>query len=176
MVLLSETNPHPKDDLLVFHDEGHRYVYTPLDCTIRRSMTGLLKPCFDTFDGEAIVKKRFAGWLKDDEHKYGPLTQYLMLVRKLDRADSEKEVLALWAAKGEVAASAGTKMHAQIEDYLNGMLPPPSADVPAPMGVVAYLGMLEWWNTDMELTPWRTEFTVVLTAIDDDGIEGLPGG
>ena len=171
MPVLEEVNPHPKDSLLTFEDEGHRYTYVPLECAIRKSMTGLLKPRFETFDGEAIVHERFAGWLKDDSHKYGPLTQYLTLVKQMDRADAEKEILKLWSAKGDVAAAAGTQMHRDLELYWNDQLPEPTPTTPPPMGCVSFLGLLEWWNPEMELKPWRTEFLCVLTATDDEGIE-----
>ena len=171
MPVLDEIHPHPKDALLTFEDEGHRYTYVPLECAIRKSMTGLLKPRFDTFDGGAIVKRRFAGWLADDENKYGPLTQYLMLVRGLEREDAEKEVLKLWSTKGDIAATAGTKMHRELELYWNDQLPVPTPSTPPPFGVVAFLGLLDWFNTDMELKAWRTEMLIVLTATDDEGIE-----
>ena len=169
--MLCQLNPHANDALLTFEEEGHRYTYVPLMCTVRTSVTGLLKPRFDTFDGEAIVKKHFATWLNDDQHRYGPLCQYLTLVVGMDRADAEMEILKLWSTKGNIAASAGTKMHRELELHFNNQLPAPTPTTPPPSGVVDFLGLLDWFHKDMDLKPWRTEMLVVLTATDDSGVE-----
>lgn len=173
--MLSEINPHPLDSRVQFFEEGHRYVFTPMGNRVRKSVTGLLKPFFDTFDGAAIVARQFEKWLRDEDGKYGPLCQYLTLVLGLSAADAQLEVLKLWAAKGEVACAAGTQMHQNIEDFLNGVstVPvAPSDPAPAlPEGVGEYLAMMQSFYPDMELKPWRTEFLVLLTTRASDGVE-----
>lgn len=166
MPLLSETNPHTKDGLIRFEDPGHRYYYEPTGARIRKSMTGILKPWFDTFDGKAVATRCLAKWLKDDANKYWGLCNYLKMVAGYNNEQIADEICRLWTATGDAAAAEGTKMHEDLENFIQGLLPPPSKDQPPPVACAAYVGMLEWFYPDQKLKPWRCEFPIVL--VDDD--------
>ncbi len=162
MPLLAETNPHKYDGLLRFEDPGHRYYYTPTDSRVRKSMTGILKPFFETFDGKAVATRGLPKWIKDDTSKYWALCNYLKMVSGLSDEEAVAEVVKLWNAAGDQAAAEGTKMHEDLENFIQGLLPPPSKDEPPPTACAAYLGMLEWFYPELELEPWRCEFPIVL--------------
>jgi hypothetical protein len=159
-----ETNPHSKDGLSRFEDPGHRYYYTPTGERIRKSMTGILKPFFDTFDGKAVATRCLAKWFKDDSQKYWGLCNYLRMVQGLDDGAVADEIVKLWDANGQAAAAEGTKMHEDLEKFIQGLLPPPSSADSMPVGPAAYLGMLEWFYPDQQLEPWRCEFPIVLVV------------
>ena len=171
MPFLHEIHPHPLDNQVVFFEAGHRYEHVESGKRVRTSVTSLLKPYFDTFDGSAIVKRQFNKWILDDNGKYGQLCQYLTLVAGFTDDEAQLEILKLWEAKGKVACLAGTAMHKNIEDFLNGMLPPPETALAAPEGVADYIGMMGTFYPEMELRPWRTEFLVCLTTLASDGVE-----
>lgn len=162
MPVLKEVNPHPKDGLIRFEDPGHRYYYEPTGARIRKSMTGILKPWFDTFDGMAVATKQIPKWLKNEEHKMWGLCNYLKTVGGMDTDKIASEIVKLWSANGEQAAAEGTKMHEDLENFIQGLLPPPSKDELPPTACAAYLGMLDWFYPDQKLKPWRCEFPIVL--------------
>lgn len=171
--MLQSMHPHPRDALLTFEEATHVYTFVPTGERVRASVTQLLKPHFETFDGPAVVSRLFDGWLRDEGHKYHALVQYLTAVRRLDRATSEGEVLALWKAKGDRAAEAGTAMHAEIEAVWNRLAWDGGAverESPS-LEVCAMLRAFESFGLKEQLRPFRTEFPVVLTAIDDAGVE-----
>lgn len=173
MPWLKDTNSHPSDGSIELIEPGHWYAYRPDAETadedrwrVRKSVTGLLKPFFDTFDGASIVKSGVPKWLGNEEHKYHFLCQYLSRVQGLDNKAIGNEILKLWNATGAAAADEGTAMHERLELFIQGELPPPDPEKPPPLGVAAYIGMLEWFYPQMELKPWRCEFPVVL-VVDD---------
>ena len=125
-----------------------------------KSQTAATGPFFDTFDPDAVVTKYFRGWRNNPDSKYWALIHYLELVENRDEDAVKAAIQKLWRANGDRAASEGTKMHAQIEDYLNGLMPPPSKALPPPMGVAMLIGMLEWFYPEQQLEPWRVEFSV----------------
>ena len=169
MPLLSTLNPHPKDGEIQFYEEEHYYVHAATGLRFPTSMTGLLKPCFDTFDGAAIIARNYSKWRRDDTSKYHTLIRYLELVEEKDEGPIKNAIALLWQRTGTEAADKGTRMHKEIEDYMNGVLPPPSDKLPAPMGVAAYIGMTEWFYPEQKLEPWRVEFPVCLTTTLPDG-------
>jgi hypothetical protein len=164
MPLLSETNPHPKDGLVRFVDPGHRYYYEPTGTRVRKSMTGILKPFFETFDGKAVATRGLKKWSRDDTNKYWGLCNYLKMVGGLSDEQIVAEICKLWTATGDAAAAEGTKMHEDLEKFIQGLLPPPSKDELPPTACAAYLGMLEWFYPDQQLEPWRCEFPIVMTV------------
>lgn len=158
--LLSTKNPHAHDGRVVFFDEGHWYKHVATGRRVPKSQTAATGPFFDTFDADEVVNKYFKGWRNNPESKYWALIHYLELVESKSEEDAKEAIQKLWRANGDRAASEGTKMHAQIEDYLNGLLPSPSKDALPPMGVSLLMGMLEWFYPEQQLEPWRTEFSV----------------
>ena len=124
----------PHDGRVVFFDEGHWYKHVATGRRVPKSQTAATGPFFDTFDADAVVTKYFRGWRNNPESKYWALIHYLELVESKSEEDAKEAIQKLWRANGDRAASEGTKMHAQIEDYLNGLLPPPSKDAAAADG------------------------------------------
>lgn len=170
--LLKDVNPHFHDNLIRFVDEGHKYFYLPTGQRIRKSMTGMLKPLFETFDGPAIALAGVPKWKRNEENKYHELCKYLSLVMEFDDKRAAAEINKMWVAFGNVAAGAGTEMHERLELYIQGRLPPPNPEEPAPMEVAAYIGWKESFYPEMKLEPWRCEFVCVLVV---DGIPVVSG-
>ena len=162
MPLLYDKNPHPLDGLILFQESGHRYYYTPTGEKIRKSMTSVIKPYFETFDGMAVARKCVPKWLNDETSRYGALCNYLRMVTGLDNEAIAAEIAKLWDANGRQAAAEGTKMHQDLELYIQDLLPPPSKDMEPPHAVGAYLGWLDSFYPDQQLQPWRVEFPIVL--------------
>ena len=158
--LLLTKHPHLHDGRVVFFDEGHWYKHVATGLRVPKSQTAATGPYFDTFDADKSVEKYYRGWRNNKESKYCALIHYLELVKEQDEEAIKTAIRQLWRANGDRAASEGTKMHAAIEDFLNGVLPPPSKDVPAPMGVVLLEGALQWFYPEQQLEPWRVEFSV----------------
>lgn len=87
-----------QDGKLSFNEEAHRY---SLDGVEFRSVSNVVGMFFREFDAEAMSLKKCNGnWLE---------------AAKLREA---------WESKGAVASQAGTFLHKQIEDYLNGKKEP----------------------------------------------------
>ena len=158
--LLSSKHPHPKDGLVQFFDEGHWYKHVPSGRRVPTSQTKATGGLFENFDAPAIIEKNWKKWRANEDSKYWTLIHYLELAEEADEDKVMGAIAKLWQLNGERAASAGTKMHKELEDYLDGILPPPSAEKARPMGVAQYLGMKEWFYPEEKLEPWRVEFSV----------------
>ena len=167
--LLSTKNPHVNDGRVTFEEEGHKYMHVASGRRVPKSQTAALED-FDTFDANRIIETCWKKWRSNDTSKYWALIHYLELVKRADEAEIKTAIAELWQANGNRAASEGTKMHAQLEDYLNGLIPNLAAVNPPPMGVALYLGMMNWFYPEQQLQPWRVEFSVcVETTIERGG-------
>ena len=165
-MLLERQNAHPLDSALTFDESAHVYTYTPANSPVRVSVSGVLKRHFPSdFNGAAVVKKNFGTWLVNVDHKYHSLASYLVLVKKLTLEQAGREIEALWSTVGERARNDGTRMHSQLELYLNCELPPPpTPGFPPPHEIRAYQALMEDFYPEMQLRPFRTEFKMVLTT------------
>lgn len=171
MPWLKDVNPHPLDHVVVFAEENHRYTYTPTGERVRKSMTAVLKPIFDTFDAVEVARQWVPKWLKMDggavpenAHRYHHMCRGRQLVEGEDEEEIVQYMAKYWAANGLEAAAEGTKVHRDLELYVQGELPPPSTDEPPPQCVAGYIGWREWWYPGLKLEPWRVEFSMVLTT------------
>ena len=133
-----------QDGKLSFNEEAHRY---SLDGVEFRSVSNIVGMFFREFDAEAMSLKKCNG--------------NILEAAKLREA---------WESKGAVASQAGTFLHKQIEDYLNGKL------VPELLCSVCYKGKhvnvedtidisREWnyfksFERDVTFAPFRTEWRV----------------
>lgn len=163
--LLSTKNPHPNDGRVTFKEEGHKYTHSESGRLVPKSQTGATGRFFETFDAKAVVDANFATWRANKECKYWPLIHYIELVERKGEDGARKAIIQLWEANGQQASRAGTHMHEQIENYLNGLLVLPvlpgcSESAPAPMGVSMVQGFLKWFYPEQKLEPWRVEFSV----------------
>ena len=165
MPFLHEINTHPLDAILQFTETDHRYEFVPTGQTVRKSMTGVLKPYFDTFDGAKIARSGVAKWLRNDSNKYHQLCLYLKNVCEQTEDEIAHTIASEhWPAIGNLAAVNGTRMHRTLELLVQGELDPPSAGEEPPHCIAAYAGWRKKFYPDMELVPWRVELSIVLTT------------
>lgn len=132
---LAKKNPHPRDECITF-DEGP-HIYTINGDSDYMSVTTWNHSHFEHFDADAIITKMMMGrnWEK---------SIYFGMTRE--------EIKAKWEANRNEAASAGTKMHYDIECYYNGM------DVEN--NTIEYNYFKEFVSDNKELVPYRTEWMV----------------
>ena len=100
--LLCDRNPHPRDGLLTFIDwdpveqkKVHYYTVVATGERVRKSMTGILGDCFDTFEPMAIIDKFYHVWKDDPNSKYYALIKHLELCQKCDDAEIQAARLAM---------------------------------------------------------------------------------
>ena len=169
--MLKYINVHENDELVTFEEEGHVYTYTPTGKPVRKSVTGVVGPHFDTFDAPAIVERYFDSWLGNSRHKNHELAKFLVAT-SATRAEAHQKVLDYWSTIGADAATAGTKMHLTLELYIQNMplVLPPGESLPHCVGL--YDQFVKDFKPELELMPWRCEFPVVLVV---DGVVVVAG-
>lgn len=148
---LANKNPHPRDANITFDEGPHIYTIAlpNPDGTIQydsgfTSVTTWNHSHFKHFDADAIIDKMMASprW---------PQSQYYGMTRE--------EIKAQWDANRDEAASAGTKMHYDIECYYN--------ECPNTNDSIEYKWFLDFEKARTQeggfgenLTPYRTEMMV----------------
>jgi hypothetical protein len=103
-VYLSTTNAHERDAFITFEEKTH--VYTVHGKQGYTSVTTFNHHHFSEFNAEKIIDKIVSGknW-NDPEYKYYQMTK--------------EEIRELWNQNGKNASSLGTKMHYDIECFMN---------------------------------------------------------
>lgn len=104
-MLLSEVNPHPRDARVRFVEETHRY-YIDGRTDGWTSVTTLIHDNFEHFDADKIISKMMNS-RKWPDSKYFGMTP--------------EEIKQAWDDNRDQAATAGTAMHANVENYYNGL-------------------------------------------------------
>ena len=105
--ILSIRNAHERDANIRFQEEGHKYtILTDIDSKYT-SCTTWNHTHFAKFDSDAIIASMMSGKNWNPSNKYWGLT-----------ADQIKQQ---WASSGQAAATAGTKMHYEIECFIGGI-------------------------------------------------------
>lgn len=132
---LAIKNAHPRDSQIVF-DEGP-HTYTVGNEIMKLSVTGWIHKHFGKFDPEAVYKS-MEKKLKDPSNKYYGMTK--------------QQIFNTWKKSGEKASGDGTKMHNDIELYLNGE----TVDNDS----VEFQYFLNFRREHPELIPYRTEWKV----------------
>ena len=132
---LSIKNAHPRDSRIVF-DEGP-HTYTVGKEVMKISVTGLVHNHFGKFDPEAVFKG-IESKLNDPTYKYYGMTK--------------AQILNTWKQSGIKASGDGTKMHNDIEFYLNGL--------EVENDSVEFQYFLNFRRDHPELIPYRTEWKV----------------
>ena len=102
---LAELNPHERDSRIVF-DEGPHIYYIDGSCDGYMSVTTFNHAHFEKFDADKII----SGMMKS---KKWPQSKYY--------GQTADEIKAGWDKNCNEAATAGTKMHYDIECYYNEM-------------------------------------------------------
>ena len=134
---LALKNAHPRDKFITFDEGPHIYtVHGQLGYT---SVTTWNHTHFPKFDADAIIKKILTGRrMNDPSYKY-----YGM---------NKKQIKADWDQNRDNAASAGTKMHYDIECYYNQM--------EVNNDSIEFSWFMRFVHDFPELKPYRTEWMV----------------
>lgn len=128
-------NPHPRDSHIKFDEPTH--TYTIDGCSDYTSVTTWIHTHFKNFNADKIIYKIMSSknWEKS---KYFGKTSH--------------EIKTEWDNNRHEAASAGTKMHYDIECFYNEMKVENSS--------VEYKYFKDFVNDHKHLKPYRTEWTV----------------
>jgi hypothetical protein len=147
MTTLAEKNAHPRDSRITFTEADHTY-YIDGESRGYTSTTTVVHHLFPEFNNEEAIGKmktsRKNPWAQNKF--YGKSNEF---------------IIEAWTANKDLASGLGTKMHANIENYLNGL--PHSTEG------------REWelfkaYEADhANLVPFRTEWTLFA---EDLGIAG----
>jgi len=102
---LETENSHPRDKRIRFVDETHTY-YIDGSCSGYISSTTLVHTLFEKFDADKVIKKMRASrnWYKSP---YKGMTN--------------EDIKNKWETNRDLAASSGTEMHLQLENYYNSI-------------------------------------------------------
>jgi hypothetical protein len=107
--ILCVRNAHPRDKNIKFEEEGHKYTILDSSSGVPSngytSVTTWVHTHFPHFDADSIIAKMMSGKAWKPGHKYWGLT-----------ADGIKD---LWNTKRDDACGAGTKLHYEIECFMN---------------------------------------------------------
>jgi ATP-dependent exoDNAse (exonuclease V) beta subunit len=132
---LATINAHPRDAHISFIDETHvYYIHGSSDGYL--STTTLVHKMFPHFDADLIIKKMMNA-------KKWPNSPYFGMT-----AEAIKKQ---WNDNGKQAADLGTKMHANLEDFFNGL--PHETDTKE-------FEMFQQWHSEHKYEPYRTEWIV----------------
>lgn len=138
---LAILNKHIRDDNISFQDKGHIYTVkhadNPEGDTRFTSVTKLINTLFKGFDSDKIIKNMMAS-------KNWPNSKYFGM--------SSAEIKKQWSDSGTAAANAGTALHANIEEYYNG--------ISVENNSVEYSHFIKFKDDFSHLTPYRTEWMI----------------
>lgn len=161
---LDKLNPHPRDQHILFDEGPHKYyVYRKMWPTSTTSWIGQFHVEFDADTvAPVMVRKEKFSKCQGDYKKYEPIVR-----RWREEELHIDEVVSLvkewWKANGEEASALGTRMHKQIEDYINEY----AEGVPGPLDhpdrlTPEFSQFLEYWKimTEKGFRPYRTEMKV----------------
>lgn len=135
MDTLSKKNPHERDTHISFEEGPH--IYTIDGDSDYMSVTTWNHKHFEQFDADKIISRIM-------KSKNWPNSKYY--------GQSAEEIKAGWEKNREEAASAGTKLHYDIECYYNGY--------PQQNDSVEYQYFLNFVEANKELVPYRTEWMI----------------
>lgn len=142
--MLAQKNHHPRDDKIVFKEEGHLYTY---DSTCNfTSVTTVIHHFFPKFDADKIIDKMM------NSTKW-PKSKYFGM--------SKDEIKEQWSNNGKKSSELGTLMHAAIEDFYNGTLDK-DPDTPE------FQQFKCFWNGFQKKNPTWTPFRTEWVVYDED--------
>lgn len=105
MTALAIQNAHNRDADIKFYSQGHKYEIATDGRSRYTSVTTWVHMNFAKFDGPKVIESMMNGRNWVPGHKYWGM--------------SAAEITRLWKTSGIEAAAAGTKLHAQIEAFMN---------------------------------------------------------
>jgi len=140
--MLSKLNNHKRDQNITFKEEGHIYqiknensFFNPI------SVTTIIHKFFPDFNADLIIDKMFKSNRLAEKYK----------------GKTKEEIKKEWEENGRIASELGTKMHADIERFLN------QEDV-LDENTIEFKFFLNFWNSFItqypNYKPYRTEWLV----------------
>lgn len=150
--VLSTHNAHPRDEHILFFEEGHKYqILCDPDHTYT-SVTTFIHQHFEGFNADAIIDKMTNGRNWKEGHKYWGMTP--------------DQIKAQWEELRDAASTAGTAMHYAIECFHNradleypytyrDLLQPALSD-----DSTEWQHFLEFVADHPRFKPYRTEWTI----------------
>jgi len=132
---LAHKNPHPRDDKITFYAPTH--TYTAAGISTYTSVTTWVHNHFPKFNADKIIDKMMAS-------KKWTRSKYF--------GQTKEEIKTLWNNNGLTASTAGTKLHDDIEWFLN--------QSPRENNSIEYQYFLNFFNQRPDLVPYRTEWRV----------------
>ena len=108
MNTLKLLNHHPRDQHILFFDIGHKYKILTDPNTKYTSVTTFVNSLFPRFDADKVIKNIKKGKNWNEENKYWGM--------------SDQEIKDQWSLNGKQSAELGTKMHCNIEVFMNTAL------------------------------------------------------
>lgn len=140
MDFLRIKNPHPRDERITFEEGPH--IYTIDGESDYTSTTTVVHSHFSTFNADKIITKMM-------NSKRWIISKYFGMTRE--------EIKAQWETNRCSAASAGTKMHLDIEKFYN--------HVPVENDSIEYEYFKKFIQSIPNLKPYRTEWMVFDTSL-----------
>ena len=116
-LILARVNSHRLDCRIVFRPEDHVYILDGL-ITFPCSVSQVVARFFPVFDACGVVRSFFDKWALDPCSKYHEVILQGRTTGLID-AQIQDGIVACWAATGLAASIEGTRMHRQIELFLN---------------------------------------------------------
>ena len=101
---LATINAHERDKYITFQEEGHKY--TVDGKTDYTSVTTWIHSLFENFNSDRVIENMM-------KSKNWPNNKYF--------GKTKEEIKAIWDCNRDVAASAGTRLHYDIECKYNGL-------------------------------------------------------
>ena len=140
-MLLKSKNKHKKDGEVVEHPnygENHIYIINGI-CHNHigfKSVTTFIKDYFEEFNADKIIGLNYNKWQSDKDNIYYGKTP--------------EEIKLIWDTNRDTRAEAGTYMHLQFENYLNGL----------EVDNIPEMATLKRFLKERKLVPWRTEMSI----------------
>jgi hypothetical protein len=103
--ILCVRNAHPRDANIHFEEEGHKYTINDGSNRSYTSVTTWNHSHFPHFEADLIIKRMMSGKSWKEGHKYWGL--------------SAEQIKDLWNANRDNASGAGTRLHYEIECFMN---------------------------------------------------------
>ena len=145
--LLAKKNVHPRDEFITFEEGPH--IYTIHGEQGYTSVTTWNHHHFPVFNSSKIIDNI----LNNPKHNTDPTYKYYIMTKK--------DILASWDNNRDTAASAGTKMHYDIECYFNGIFNENNS--------IEFQYFKKFVADFPQLKPYRTEWMVYYEEIKISG-------
>lgn len=142
--ILLTHNSHTRDNNIEFIEEGHIYKIHDDKESKYTSVTTWVHSHFEKFDADKIIEKMFKSKKWNETHKYW--------------GKSAEEIKEEWNNNGKNASAAGTKLHYEIECFMN------CADVSYPY---THKDLYDWYVSTIKDPSEYKEWRYFLNFIQD---------